>query len=78
MLRVFFFIKIEHNNDSLAVDVMYRPPSANVEYFTSMLDVLDQIYSTNNNVILFGDLNHDYYSSMTMNEYTMTLVGTWH
>ena len=42
---------------------MYIPPSANVEYFTSMLDLLDQIYSNNNNVILLGDLNHDYDSS---------------
>ena len=57
------FINIEHNNDSLAVGVMYRPPSANIEYFTNMLDLLDQIYSNNNNVILLGDLNHDYDSS---------------
>ena len=28
-----------------------------------MLDLLDQIYSNNNNVILLGDLNHDYDSS---------------
>ena len=62
MLRM-FFINSEHNNDSLAVGVMYRPPSANVEYFTNMLDLLDQIYSNNNNVILLGDLNHDYDSS---------------
>ena len=42
---------------------MYRPLFANVEYFTSMLDLLDHIYSNNNNVILLGDLNHDYDSS---------------
>ena len=58
-----FFINIEHNNDSLAVVVMYRPPSANVEYFTSMVYLLDQMYSNNNNVILLCDLNHDYYCS---------------
>ena len=28
-----------------------------------MLDLLDQIYSNHNNVILLGDLNHDYDSS---------------
>ena len=27
------FINIEHNNDSLAVGVMYRPPSANVVFY---------------------------------------------
>ena len=58
MLRV-FFNNIEHNNESLAVGVMYRPPSTNVEYFTNMLYLLDQMYSNNNNVILLGDLNHD-------------------
>ena len=42
---------------------MYRPPSTNVEYFTNMLYLLDQMYSNNNNVILLGDLNHDYDSS---------------
>ena len=57
------FIIIERNNDSLAVGVMYRHPSANVEYFTSMLDLIDQIYSNNNNVVLLGDLNYDYDSS---------------
>ena len=63
MLRV-FFNNIEHNNESLAVGVMYRPPSTNVEYFTNMLYLLDQMYSNNNNnVILLGDLNHDYDSS---------------
>ena len=28
-----------------------------------MLDLLDEIYSNHNNVILLGDLNHDYDSS---------------
>ena len=28
-----------------------------------MLDLLDQMYSNHNNVILLGDLNHDYNSS---------------
>ena len=47
------------NIKQLAVGVMYRPPSSNVEYFTNMLDQLDHIYSKYDNVILLGDLNYD-------------------
>ena len=47
------------NIKQLAVGVMYRPPSSDVEYFTNMLDQLDHIYSKYDNVILLGDLNYD-------------------
>ena len=39
---------------------MYRPPSANAEYFSNMLDQLDHVHSVYDNVILLGDLNHNY------------------
>ena len=57
---------------------MYRPPSANVEYFTNMLDLLDQINSNNNNVILLGDLNHDYDSSGHPYYYTKRMLMSPH
>ena len=47
------------NIKQLAVGVMYRPPSSDVEYFTNMLDQLDHIYSKYDNVILLGYLNYD-------------------
>ena len=47
------------NIKQLAVGVMYRPPSSDVEYFTNILDQLDHIYSKYDYVILLGDLNYD-------------------
>ena len=52
------------NIKQLAVGVMCRPPSSNVEYFTNMLDQLDHIYSKYDNVILLGDLNYDFVSGV--------------
>ena len=54
------WINIKHTGESLAVGVMYRPPSANAEYFSNMLDQLDHVHSEYDNVILLGDLNHNY------------------
>ena len=52
------WINIKHTDESLAVGVMYRPPSANAEYFSNMLDQLDHVHSEYDNVILLGDLNN--------------------
>ena len=54
------WINIQHIDESLAVGVMYRPPSANAEYFSNMLDQLDHVHSVYDNIILLGDLNHNY------------------
>ena len=54
------WINIKHTGESLAVGVMYRPPLANAEYFSNMLDQLDHVHSEYDNVILLGDLNHNY------------------
>ena len=54
------WINIKHTDESLAAGVMYRPPSANAEYFSNMLDQLDHVHSEYDNVILLGDLNHNY------------------
>lgn len=39
---------------------MYRPLSANVSYYESMLDQIEAVRSYNNKMILMGDLNFDY------------------
>ena len=54
------WINIKHADESLAVGVMYRSTSANAEYFSNMLDQLDRVHSVYDNVILLGDLNHNY------------------
>ena len=54
------WINIKHTDESLAVGVMYRPPSANAVYFSNMLDQLDHVHSEYDNVVLLGDLNHNY------------------
>ena len=38
------WINIKHIDESLALGVMYRPPSANAEYFSNMLDQLDHLH----------------------------------
>ena len=38
------WINIKHTDESLAVGVMYIPPSANAEYFSNMLDQLDHVH----------------------------------
>ena len=52
-------INIKHTDESLAVVIMHRPPSANADYFNNMLDQLDHVHSVYDNVILLGDLNHN-------------------
>ena len=54
------WINTKHTDESLAVGVMYRPPSANAEYFNNMLDQLDHMHSVYDNVISPGDLNDNY------------------
>ena len=54
------WINIKHIDESLAVGVMYRPPSAIAEYFSNMLDQLDHVHSVYDNVIVLGDLSHNY------------------
>ena len=39
------WINIKHPDESLAVGVMNRPPSANAEYFNNILDQLDHVHS---------------------------------
>ena len=51
------WINIKNDKKSLAIGMMYRPPSSNVAYFNAILDQVDQIYTNHDNVILLGDLN---------------------
>ena len=56
------WIKIQCVSVSVALGVVYRPPSANVSYYDSMLDQLDHIHAHYDKVILMGDLNYNYLS----------------
>ena len=47
---------IQCDKQHLALGVMYRPPSSNNAYLTSMLDQIDNVFSYNENIILMGDL----------------------
>ena len=42
------------------VCTMYRPPSANVTYFEDMVNSIENVIDSNDNLILLGDLNYDY------------------
>ena len=54
------WISIKSKRHSLAIGVMYRPPSSNTEYFQNMLDQIENVLSLNVNILLMGDLNYDY------------------
>ena len=60
------WINIKNNKKSLAIGIMYRPPSSNVAYFNALLDQVDQIYTDHDNVILLGDLNYNYVSNQSL------------
>lgn len=40
--------------------IMYRPPSANVEYFNLMLDQIERLNQMSDQMLLLGDLNFNY------------------
>ena len=54
------WIKVKCQSESIVIGVMYRPPSADVTYYNSMLDQLDFIHANYDKVILMGDLNFNY------------------
>ena len=54
------WIKVKCNSENVVIGVMYRPPSADVAYYNSILDQLDFIHAHYDKVILMGDLNHNY------------------
>ena len=60
------WIKIKNCKKSLAIEIMYRPPSSNVAYSNVILDQVDQIYADHGNVILLGDLNYNYVSNQSL------------
>jgi hypothetical protein len=41
---------------------MYRPPSAGCAYYENILNQIEKVHSSNNKVVLLGDLNFDYLS----------------
>ena len=48
------------NQAPLLVCSMYRPPSANTEYYEQMLEIIDASLNISDNIIILGDLNYDY------------------
>ena len=54
------WVKVKCNSENVVIGVMYRPPSADVNYYNSMLDQLDSIHANYDKVILMGDLNYNY------------------
>ena len=51
---------IKLNGDTLIIGSIYRPPSSNSEYHTTLLHELDFIYSHGSDIIAMGDLNYDF------------------
>ena len=39
------WIKLAQKKESLALGIIYRPPSSKVDYFNDIIDQIDQIYS---------------------------------
>ena len=54
------WVNIQYKKHSLALGVMYRPPSSNNDYFDNSFDQIDNVISHNDNIFLMGDLNEDY------------------
>ena len=50
---------IKLNGDTLIIGSIYRPPSSNSEYHTTLLHELDFIYSHGSDIIAMVDLNYD-------------------
>ena len=50
------FVKIK-SDESMIIGTAYRPPSAHVSYFNSLLDCIEQVKSLGDIFILCGDLN---------------------
>ena len=53
-------MNIKCAKNSLALGIMYRPPSYVNEYFNNMLDQIDNVFSYYEDVVLMGDLHYDY------------------
>ena len=54
------WVKVTLNSESYAIGVIYRPPSADRNYYKEILNQLDFIHANFEKVILMGDLNFDY------------------
>ena len=54
------WISTRLKGDNVAIGIMYRPPSADNDYFSAMLNQLDFIHDKFDKVILMGDLNFNY------------------
>ena len=53
------WIKTNVKSECIAIGVMYRPPSADVNYYNDMLNQLDYVHSKFDKIILMGDLNYN-------------------
>ena len=48
------------DNESILISCVYRPPSAKVDYYKGLLDILDKASLENKDIIIPADLNFDY------------------
>ena len=55
------------NSIDIALGIMYRPPSADKNYYNEMLNQLDFIHSKFDKVLLMGDLNYNYMCDSSAN-----------
>ena len=55
------WVEVKHSNsDSTIISSMYRPPSADHDYFSDMVNIIEKALHCNENVIILGDLNFDF------------------
>ncbi len=55
------WVKVEPpHTQPVIVGSIYRPPSANLEYFNAILDKVEEVSASSFDLILLGDLNYNY------------------
>ena len=54
------WIKVKCYTEHVTIGVIYRPPSANANYYSDLLDQLDHMHAHHDKVIAMGDLNFNY------------------
>ena len=60
------WLNLEINNRKYIVGNICRPPRSDTAYLDQMLDLIEQVVSLSENVVLLGDLNYDYKLDTTL------------
>ena len=53
------WVQVKCKNISFALGMMYRPPSANIDYLNAIIEQIDHISAENENIMFMGDLNYN-------------------